>query len=296
MKPLNRKIPGTILMSLMVSVLTLILSGCGGSSNFKYPSITENATNQYRHGQIVWRDLVTPNPKKAAAFYQQVFGWQVQEINKDEQQYWLFKNNGKPIGGMYLMTEPRSGAGGEWVGSVSVASVDATANIAKAFGGSIEIKPFDMPGRGRTALIFDPQKAPLVLIHASGGDPPASDPQPNEWLWAENWANLADQSQNFYKSTFSSSVEEKMDDDRKYYILIHNGVKCAGIIKNPLENARSSWVQYIKVTDVKQTVQKAKEAGAKILLEPTESVRKGTVAILLDPTGAPVAIQEWPVK
>ncbi len=42
--------------------------------------------------------------------------------------------------------------------------------------------------------------------------------------------------------------------------------------------------------------QKAKDAGAKILLEPSGSVRNGTVAIILDPTNAPLALQKWPIK
>ncbi|MDQ3021829.1 MAG: VOC family protein [Bacteroidota bacterium] len=233
-----------ILLILFIPILIFAsfhLTGCGSGSNIKYPSITETATNEYRYGQVVWRDLVTPDPEKAAKFYKKVFGWQVQEVNSGDRQYWTFKNNGKPIGGMFLMSEAASKAGGEWVSSISVASVDNTANLSKANGGSIVIKHYDMIGRGRTALIYDPQKAPFILLHSSKGDPKQSEPEENGWLWTEDWSTNPDEAGKFYKTVFNSELENKMDDNREYTFIVNNGVRSAGIIKNPMENIRSSW-------------------------------------------------------
>ena len=76
----------------------------------------------------------------------------------------------------------------------------------------------------------------------------------------------------------------------------NNGKLSSGIITNPVENVRSHWIQYVRVSDVKGTEQKAKNAGAKILIPADSTIRNGTVAVFVDPTGAPIAIQKWPIK
>jgi predicted enzyme related to lactoylglutathione lyase len=49
----------------------------------------------------------------------------------------------------------------------------------------------------------------------------------------------------------------------------------------------------VRVTNVAETVAKARAAGGRIVIEPT-GARGTTVALLVDPTGAPLAIAEWP--
>lgn len=295
MKQLSNNMKKSFISVLTLMIFAITILSCS-SSEYKYPPVSATPTKTYNYGHVVWRDLVTPDPKKAAEFYKKVFGWQVQDLSKDDVKYWIFKNNGKPVAGMYMMPKKKSDASGEWVCTISVPSVDNSASYTKSSGGSILIEPFEMNGRGKVTLLADPQKAPFALIHSSTGDPVLSEPLENEFLWSENWANNPEESVNFYKTLLNAQTEEIKDDNRDYTILENGGKKAEGIVKNPVENVRSHWMQYIRVSDVNLITQKAKDAGAEIILSPDSNIREGNVAIMLDPTGAVFSVQKWTAK
>lgn len=277
--------------TMFVTIVTIFLSGC--SSQLEFPSINNTASSSYTYGQVVWRDLVTPNPKEAADFYKKVFGWTSTQVGTDDQQYWIFKSNGKPVGGMFLMANPKNNAGGEWIPYYSVNSVDDIANKCKSSGGKIAISPKVMEGRGKAALLSDPQDALFAVIKSDNGDPDRSVILDNDFLWSELWSNDMTKSTEFYKNLFNAQIDSRKDDERTYTIILNNNKPSSGIIQNPAEKIKEYWVQYVKVSDVAAIEQKAKDAGAKILIASDSTIRNGTVSIFLDPTGAPIAIQKW---
>lgn len=281
-------------ISIFILAAAIYLSGC--SSEIKFPSVNYSSSNEYHAGQVVWRDLVTPDPKLAAEFYKKVFGWTSKQAGTDDQPYWIFKSNGKPVAGMYKMSEARKNAGGEWIPYFSVNSFDDFISKSKTAGGNLIIKPNDLPGRGKVALLSDPQNAYFAIIRSSNGDPSFSEPPDNEFLWNELWSNDVGKSSEYYRTIFNSQIEERKDDARPYIILKNNGKPSSGIIKNPADKIRDHWIQYVRVSDVSVTEQKAKDAGAKIIIPADTSIRNGTVSVIIDPTGAPLALQKWPIE
>ncbi|MBK6506295.1 MAG: VOC family protein [Ignavibacteria bacterium] len=281
-----------ILSGVFIAAILTASNGCGSAA--RYPAVSETQTKTYNTGQVVWRDLVTPDPKKAADFYKKVFGWTVESNGNEDNPYWVFKNNGKRIAGMFEMTDAKSDAGGEWLSYVSVPSVENAASKTKSAGGVVMREPVDMEGRGMVSLLSDPQKAIFAVIKSNGGDPAVREAVANEWLWTELWSTNPEKSGQYYKDLLGANIEEKTIDERTYRVIDKDSRRCAGIIQNPAESSRSHWLQYIKVSDVQSTLQKARDAGAKVLIEPNEKIRKGSVAVLMDPTGAPFAIQLWP--
>lgn len=282
------------IVSIFIITVTLCISGCSSQPDF--PPINYSSSKEYSYGQVVWRDLVTPNPKLAAEFYLKVFGWTAKQVESGNQPYWIFKNNGKPVAGMYLMSEARKNAGGEWIPYFSVNLFDDFIGKSKFGGGTVDVKPIEIRGRGNVALLSDPQKAYYAIIKSVNGDPPAADPMNYEFLWSELWSNEVEKSSLYYTNVFNSKIENSMDDNRPYNILMNNGKKSAGIIKNPVENVRTHWIQYVRVPDIGSVEQKAKDAGAKIIIPSDSTIRKGTVSVFIDPTGAPIAIQKWPIE
>jgi len=280
------------LLAVCFAAMTFAAYGC--SSSMKYPAVSDTQTRTYNPGQIVWRDLITPDPKKAADFYKKVFGWTSENTGSESDPYWIFKSNGKRVGGMIEMPDAKSNAGGEWISYVSVASVEQAASKTRTAGGSVLRDPVEMEGRGMVALLSDPQKAVFAVIKSNGGDPTVKEANNNEWLWSELWANNPETSGQFYGNLLGAKIDEKTIDERTYRIIDKDSRRCAGIIQHPVEDKRSHWLQYIRVSDIKTTLQNAKDEGATVLIEPDEKIRKGSVAVLLDPTGAPFAIQLWP--
>lgn len=279
------------LMSLVFPVMLFVIS-CGGGAT---PAITAAPTGTFRTGEIVWRELVTPNPRQAAAFYSGLFGWEITQAATASAEYWVIRHQGVPIGGMVPMPATTRNASGEWICSVSVPDVDATAQMALTNGAQTLLKPTDFRGRGRSALLRDPQGAPFALIRAESGDPAKQAAQENGWLWTELWSQNMAGSIQFYTATFGAETERKKDGPREY-VLLRNGTReVAGIVASPVENVRSHWVSYVRVSDPAATIRKARELGARILLEPKPEVRNGGLGVFLDPTGAPVAVQRYPI-
>jgi len=139
----------------------------GGAEMARVP-ITETPSGKTYPGKFIWHDLLTPDPMLAGKFYEELFGWEIEY----QGQYAVVRNGDKLIAGI-LQANPPDGRSrdGVWIPSVSVADVDAAANLVKAKGGKILKGPVDMDQRGRAALISDPQGADLVLLSAKGGDP-----------------------------------------------------------------------------------------------------------------------------
>ena len=281
-----------VLQTVILAAVMMAAYGC--SSSVKYSAVSDTQTRTYNPGQIVWRDLITPDPQKAAEFYKKVFGWTVENTGSKDNPYWVFKSNGRKIGGMFEIPEAKANAGGEWLSYVSVNSVEQAASNTKAAGGKVMKDPVEMEGRGMVALLSDPQKAVFAVIKSNGGDPTVKEANNNEWLWSELWANNPETSGQFYGNMLGAKIDEKSVDGKNYRVIEKDSRRCAGIIQHPVEDRRSHWIQYIRVSDINTTLQKAKDAGATVLMEPNENIRKGSVAVLLDPTGAPFAIQLWP--
>ena len=276
---------------LLLSVF--LLEGCGSSQRF--PSVSETNTLTYNPGQVVWRDLVSPDPKKSSEFYRKVFGWTVEMTGSEDLPYWTFRNHGKRVAGMFEMTEAKKNSGGEWISYVSVPSVDEAVELTGRSGGTVLREPVEMEGRGKAALLSDPQKAIFAVLTSASGDPSAAkEVMSNEWLWSELWSNNPDESENYYKKLLNAETESREVDSILYKLISKNGRRCMGIIKSPAKDTRSYWLQYIRVTDVEGTLQRAVDEGATVLIPPAKNIRNGSVAVLLDPGGAPFAIQVWP--
>ncbi len=290
-----RKEP-TVLSIFIILIMGAALYIPGCSSHPDFPSINYSSSKSFDYGQVVWRDLVTPDPKLAAEFYKNVFGWTANQITKEGNPYWIFKSNGKPVAGMYQMSDKNKNAGGLWIPYFSVSSLEDFIKKSSSGGSNVVVKPVELTGRGAVALLTDPQGAYFAVIKSANGDPAPAEPTDMGFLWNELWSNDIQSSADFYKMSFNSLLEERKDDERQYVIIKNNGKLSSGIIKNPAEDVKSNWVQYVKVPDVKLTEQKAKDSGGSIIIPVDSTIRNGTVSVFIDPTGAAIAIQKWPIK
>jgi predicted enzyme related to lactoylglutathione lyase len=120
-------------------------------------SIKKNAA------QFVWHELNTTEPKKARAFYGELFGWGFQEMDLGAMgKYTMFASQGTDLGGF----APLEGGGtrSHWLPYVSVDDVDAAAKRVPLLGGKIHVPPTDIPNVGRFAVLEDPTGATLAVF------------------------------------------------------------------------------------------------------------------------------------
>jgi len=114
-------------------------------------------------GALSWNDLLSPDVEASAAFYRDLFGWEVTEVEASDGQYWSITNGGRLNGGMMPLPP-----GGHPAWNLYFACEDADATIAQAgeHGAETVMGPIDVPNGSRFAILRDPSNA--VFSVASG--------------------------------------------------------------------------------------------------------------------------------
>lgn len=289
--PLFPNMNRTVRLVLAVTLLSSTLIGCSRSSSL--PPLVEGSSTAQIPGKFVWHNLVTNDGEAAREFYGELLGWEFDV--KDEGRYSVILYEGKNLGGILdTSKQDEPSEGGRWLSAMSVANLDASlAAVAEAGGKQLEA-PIEVSGVGSVVTVEDSDGARLHLLASSGADPPDIEPPVHTWLWHELLSNDAGRVTKFYETAFGYRVEalqKKPDSD--YRVLWSSGGARAGILQNPFEKTRSTWIPYVRVDDPATLAQRASELGGRVIIAPRPDVREGTLALVVDPSGAPLALQKW---
>ena len=261
----------------------LLLVGCASGP----PPITQQITNRWLPGKVVWHDLLVEDAERVIPFYTQLFGWSAETQGRFTR---LFLGT-QPIASIVVVPNPReTPVFGRWLPSFSVRNVDRAAQAILDRGGKILEKPRDLPRRGRFALVSDPQGAQLVLLHSKTGDPVDHLPGINDWLWDELWTQDAEKSLAFYEELAGYAVQKIR---AGYWVLLQGDRWLAGVRVLRRKELESRWVPVVRVEDPKVMSERAVALGGKLLVGTDEPPSDGTVALIADPAGALLMLQRW---
>jgi uncharacterized protein len=99
----------------------------------------------------------------------------------------------------------------------------------------------------------------------------------------------------FYNQLFDWKYEEMpMGPDGTYTVIRPAQGPGGGMMKHPMPGAPSTWLAYVGVDDVHAATNKARSLGANVIKDVTEVPGMGWFSIMLDPTGAAIAL--WQPK
>ena len=272
-------------------ILTLLmLTGCATgkkASSMVLTPVTDPPTEIHHQGKFVWNDLLTDDVQTAKDFYGKLFGWAFAQLGR----YTVVQNDGRNIGGMVeLKADPDNPSAARWLCTLSVDDVDQAVELLIAEGGTVNEGPLELLNRGRGALVRDPQGAQLVLLHARDGDPEDEEPAMGSWLWHELWSNNAEASLAFYQKLAGYDFEGDASD---YLVLTSEDQWRAGIRFIDDAELEMRWVPVVRVADTEEIAKKAEQLGGEIRVAPRPTDSGGSVALLVDPSGARVIIQSW---
>ena len=114
---------------------------------------------------FIWNELVTSDQKSSGAFFSQLFGWSLKEVDAGPFGiYTLFQRNGQDVAGMMNPTPDTPGSGSFWHSYIAVEDVELCAKRAPLLGGSVVVSPHDVPGVGRICVVADPTGAIAHLM------------------------------------------------------------------------------------------------------------------------------------
>lgn len=272
------------------------LAACGATGGQPEPGL--ELSDDPMVGKFVWHDLMTDDVAAARRFYGNLFGWRFEKtVGPAGGDYTLIESGGRYIGGMVQLADPVNAEYSRWLNYLSVADVDDAVESTESAGGRAVVEPLDIGEIGRAAAVTDPQGAVLGLLRSRRGDPvdpavhSAGDVVWNELVTADNSAAAE-----FYVSLAGFRIEAQKRPGRVRFVLNAQGRERAGIVNRPDEDVQPFWLTFFAVDDPAAAADRAEELGGEVLLAPSSELRGGTVALITDPAGAILALQQWPIE
>lgn len=257
-------------------------------------TVSSSTAGRVAVGEFVWHDLVTRNPAASRAFYGALFDWTFEAGHGIDPGYVIIKHDGQPIGGI---VQPRDGnaAAAQWLAYVVVADVDQAAKTFEQAGGRIFRGPLDARKDLRVAVVADAQGAPLGLA-SRGPDLAAPDAVPglHRWLWMEYVARDPAAALAFFGAAIGFRHELHETRNAFSYYLLTTDRPRAGLFESLWDREQSAWLPYVRVADPAAAAARAVALGGAIVLAPQAAIRNGSLAIVLDPAGAALALQKYP--
>lgn len=116
-------------------------------------------------------------------------------------------------------------------------------------------------------------------------NPPAGAP-----IWVDLMTSDIAKSTAFYRDLFGWTAEEPNAEFGGYTNFHLNGEPVAGLMAVPDPSMPDVWSVYLATYDVAATVQAAQQAGATVLAEAMPVGDLGSMAVIVDPGGAPIGM------
>jgi predicted enzyme related to lactoylglutathione lyase len=282
------------------AAVTLALAAFAASAA-ALPPLNDPPGSEYRQGKFVWIDLVTADLPAAEKFYGALFGWTFTRVGDDPVRYTLAWQAGYPVAGLAARAPTPGPTTAEvrkawWVAYMSVPDVDRAAADVVAKGGKILIPARVLEGRGRMALLADPDGAPFGLLRSASGDPPDFRAEPGDWIWAVYQSADAGRAAAFYQDLGNYEVVPGDPvGGAASYTLQAEGFARAVLLEIPPDRIelRPEWIYFVRVADVATSAAKAVELGGRVIVAPRPDLEDGRLGVVTDPDGALLGLMEW---
>ena len=248
-------------------------------------------------GHFVWFDLMTQDATRAKAYYSELFGWEIQQVDTGPMPYSMFSIEGEICAGVVdLSAVPQAaGAPAHWMGYIEVADCRQAEARCMELGGTVIQPTNDIPGHGSLAVLQDPTGGVFSAWTSEQPKPPRGWEQmkPGMVCWTELITSDVDAARAFYKEMLGWQEDEMpMEDGTIYYVQKAGETGLGGIMKTPMEGIPTHWSYYFLTTSVDEWNQRALDLGGNQIKEPTDIPGTGRFSILSDPTGAVFALYE----
>jgi predicted enzyme related to lactoylglutathione lyase len=112
----------------------------------------------------------------------------------------------------------------------------------------------------------------------------------NPFVHVELNTTDVDKAKKFYGALFNWTLEDVPMPNGSYTMIKVGEGTGGGIMKHPVPGAPSAWLAYVLVDDVATSTKKAKSLGATVMKDVTEIMGVGSFSVLIDPTGAAIAL------
>lgn len=245
-------------------------------------------------GTPCWFDLMSPDVKAAAAFYQRLFGWTYDVSGPEYGHYHLAQVEGRPAAGIGQKPE-NSEMPSAWTVYLAADDAAAMADRAVRAGGRLLMGPMEVPAMGHLAIVQDPGGAAFGLWQPLGHHGAGIAHEPGTMGWCEANVPDAEQARRFYEELMGASTRRLSAEEipTTYYVLSKDGTDVGGILEmtEAWAGVPPHWMAYFEVEDADRTTEAAREAGGTVSVPPFDTPY-GRIAVLTDPFGAVFSVNQ----
>ena len=117
-------------------------------------------------GAVTWRDLTVPNAEEVKDFYAQVVGWKTEPVSMGDYDDFSMNlpENGETVAGICHARGVNAMLPPQWLITITVESVETSAERCKELGGKVLVGPKSMGEYGTYCVIQDPAGAVAALL------------------------------------------------------------------------------------------------------------------------------------
>jgi uncharacterized protein len=246
-------------------------------------------------GTPCWADVTVGDVPKASAFYQALFGWDIESGGPETGGYSICHKNGRIVAGLSPNFGP-PGALPTWTTYLAADDADAVAAAVKAAGGQLLVEPADVTDSGRMALAVDPAGAIFGLWQGGTTTGIGLANETGSLTWNEHLSRDYDTSKAFYRAVFGYDYQDVSEGAFRYAMLMVDGREVGGIGQYPdgtPEGAPAVWSAYFAVDDTDAAVTVVGQLGGSIV-EPVRDSPYGRIGVVTDNQGAVFSVITTP--
>lgn len=161
--------------------------------------------DDYPHGVPCWVTCLADDVPGAADFYAALFGWTY--VTDDDQSYAVALLDGQQVAGIGSRSEAGPEAESAWITAVRVDDAAASAEQARAAGGTVLAADLDMSPAGRLSVVSDPTGATITAWQAGDRFGAERVNEPGAWAMSLLQTPDPDRARSFYAETFGWQAE-----------------------------------------------------------------------------------------
>jgi uncharacterized protein len=242
--------------------------------------------SKYDHGVPSWVDIGTPDLAGGLRFYQDLFGWEAQDMGEEAGRYNIVSKNGRQVAAISPAQDPGPP---RWTTYINVDDVDDIAKRVESAGGTVVVPPMDIMSAGRMAIFADTTGAVIAAWQPGEHTGAQLINEPGAFTWSELSTSDLAKSKAFYSEVFGWG----WGGSDEYAEAQVNGRTIGGVMpRSPDMPAEvpDTWLVYFGSDDVDAQAKKASDKGATVVVQPTDIPNTGRFAVLIDPQGAAFAL------
>jgi uncharacterized protein len=255
---------------------------------------------EYPNGVPCWVAAVELDPRQAAEFYTQLFGWEVTELMSPAHpaHYLMCTLSGRKVAAIVSVDGAPAPPQPLWATHVSVDDADETIPRIEQAGGSLIGPPFESPAGGRMAVVADSHGIGFCLWQPGEHHGAQLVNEAGAWAMSSLHTPAPQASTRFYGTVFGWQPEP-FGDATLFRLPGYVGGEpgqpvprdVVAVMTQTTDGVPPHWNVNFWVADTDGTAAKAAQLGGSVLVAPFDSPGFRN-AVVADPQGAAFSISK----